>query len=177
MGAETLSSYDAAASNAAVVLNHARSERKNGVENTIIHIHIDNNMGKIKDEKNFVYSPPPSSKESEDPCPTRTMLLNFGNHLGTSNDETLAKASKGLEPNLEEGEIILSRPMVSPFHDTNLADILRENKVGEVILTGVSTSGVVLGLVQSAVDHGLGITVVKDACMDPDPELHSALLK
>lgn len=93
-------------------------------------------------------------------------------------NEALAQpSSKELEPALEKDEYIILRPMMSGFHDTDLSEILKKRKVEKVVVAGVATSGAVLSTVLSAVDFGLGITVVKDGCMDTDEKIHPVLLE
>ena len=43
------------------------------------------------------------------------------------------------------------------------------------MLAGISTSGVVLSTLRQAADLDYRITVLADACADPDPEVHRVL--
>lgn len=54
---------------------------------------------------------------------------------------------------------------------------LREKGIVQVVICGISTTGVVLSTLQGALDVGLHTVVVSDACMDPDPSLHEAMLR
>ena len=47
---------------------------------------------------------------------------------------------------------------------------------GELVLSGISTSGVVLSTLRQAADLDYGLTVLSDACGDPDPEVHDVLV-
>jgi len=73
-------------------------------------------------------------------------------------------------------EPVLSRPRVSPFHDSPLPSLLRQHNITDLLLTGVSTSGVVLATFRSAVDADYNVSVVREACMDRDGALHEALM-
>ena len=44
-----------------------------------------------------------------------------------------------------------------------------------LILLGLSTSGVVLSTIRWAIDADYTVTVVEDCCSDPDPEVHRVL--
>jgi nicotinamidase-related amidase len=43
-------------------------------------------------------------------------------------------------------------------------------------VTGVATSGVVLATVIDAADRDYGVTVLRDCCADPEPDVHHFLL-
>lgn len=60
---------------------------------------------------------------------------------------------------------------------SDLDVVLRGLGATELVLAGVSTSGVVLSTVRHAADHDFGLTVLSDACADQDPEVHRVLLE
>jgi nicotinamidase-related amidase len=74
------------------------------------------------------------------------------------------------------GEPVLGKTSFSAFATTNLDELLREQGVGKLIVAGVATSGAVLSTVRWAVDIGYQVTVCADACADPDPAAHAALI-
>jgi nicotinamidase-related amidase len=74
------------------------------------------------------------------------------------------------------GEPVLGKNSFSAFATTNLDERLRELGVGRLIVAGVATSGTVLSTTRWAVDIGYQVTVCADACADPDPRAHAALL-
>lgn len=74
------------------------------------------------------------------------------------------------------GEPVLGKTAFSAFATTDLDARLRDLGVGHVIVAGVATSGTVLSTTRWAVDTGYRVTVCADACADPDPEAHAALL-
>jgi len=53
--------------------------------------------------------------------------------------------------------------------------LLRGADANALVLGGISTSGVVLSTVRQAADLDYGLTVLADACADPDPEVHRVL--
>jgi len=44
-----------------------------------------------------------------------------------------------------------------------------------LILSGIATSGVVLSTLREAADKDFAITVLSDACIDAEPEVHRVL--
>jgi nicotinamidase-related amidase len=59
-----------------------------------------------------------------------------------------------------------------------LLSLLREElKVEHLILGGIATSGAILGTASHATDLDFVVTVVEDACWDPDDSVHLALIK
>jgi nicotinamidase-related amidase len=73
-------------------------------------------------------------------------------------------------------EPVLGKKSLSAFATTNLDEMLRQAGIGHVIIAGVATSGTVLSTTRWAVDTGYRVTVCADACADPDPGAHAALL-
>jgi len=74
------------------------------------------------------------------------------------------------------GEPVLGKTSFSAFATTDLDERLRGLGVGHLIVAGVATSGTVLSTTRWAVDIGYRVTVCADACADPDPGAHAALL-
>ncbi len=74
------------------------------------------------------------------------------------------------------GEPVLGKKSLSAFATTNLDEMLRQAGTGHLIIAGVATSGTVLSTTRWAVDIGYKVTVCADACGDPDPEAHAALV-
>jgi nicotinamidase-related amidase len=62
-----------------------------------------------------------------------------------------------------DNDIIIKRSRASAFFNTNLNTILRSNNIKNIILCGVSTSGVVLSTLRSASDRDYKIIVIKEA--------------
>jgi nicotinamidase-related amidase len=53
--------------------------------------------------------------------------------------------------------------------------VLRAQRVDHLVLTGVSTSGVVLSTLRQAADLDFRVTVLSDGCADGDDEVHRVL--
>lgn len=75
------------------------------------------------------------------------------------------------------GDILTVKRRISAFTGSDLEVVLRAQQFNEIILCGVSTSGVVLSTVREASDKDYAITVLEDCCADADEEVHAVLTK
>ncbi len=73
------------------------------------------------------------------------------------------------------GDIVVVKHRVSAFAGTDLELILRAKRIDTLILGGIATGGIVLSTVRHAADADYRLVVVKDACADPDDEVHRVL--
>ncbi|MFJ9127775.1 cysteine hydrolase family protein [Streptomyces sp. NPDC102340] len=76
----------------------------------------------------------------------------------------------------DERDIVVTKRRVSGFAGSDLDMVLRAGGIEELVLAGVATSGVVLSTVRQAADLDYGITVLRDGCLDNDPEVHRVLV-
>ena len=74
------------------------------------------------------------------------------------------------------GDVEVVKKRVSAFSGSDLDVVLRSLEVGSLVLTGISTSGVVLSTLRQAADLDYELTVLRDACADIDDEVHRVLL-
>ena len=74
------------------------------------------------------------------------------------------------------GEFVFNKDRFSPFYTNALNELIRAKSVGRLVLLGFSTSGVVLSAFTEAIDRDFEVTILSDACADPDTDLHSALV-
>ena len=74
-------------------------------------------------------------------------------------------------------EIVVTKRRVSAFAGSDLDMILRSSEVDELVLCGISTSGVVLSTLRQAADLDYQLVVLEDGCADLDPEVHRVLLE
>jgi nicotinamidase-related amidase len=89
------------------------------------------------------------------------------------NTEEFLKIEPAIEPG--DDDIVVTKRRVSSFTGSDLEVILRAQAVGHIVLTGISTSGVVLSTLREAADRDYRITVLSDGCGDGDDEVHSVL--
>ena len=76
---------------------------------------------------------------------------------------------------LTDTDVVVTRSRVSAFTGSDLEIILRAKNRDHLVLTGISTSGVVLSTVREAVDKDYILTVLSDLCADRDEEVHRVL--
>lgn len=72
------------------------------------------------------------------------------------------------------GEPVVVKRRIGAFA-SDLDVVLSGMGVTDLVLAGVSTSGVVLTTLRDAADRDFGLTVLADACADHDPEVHRIL--
>ncbi|HWK06859.1 MAG TPA: isochorismatase family cysteine hydrolase [Puia sp.] len=75
----------------------------------------------------------------------------------------------------EEGEVTVTKRRISAFTGSDLEVILRAFNISHLVLTGISTSGVVLSTTREAADKDYRITILADGCADGDEEIHRVL--
>ncbi|MFF9479656.1 cysteine hydrolase family protein [Streptomyces sp. NPDC014733] len=76
-----------------------------------------------------------------------------------------------------EGELVVHKNRVSAFAGNDLRQLLAVQDLTHLVLAGIATGGVVLSTALQAADLDHRVTVLSDACADPDPELHETLLR
>ena len=78
--------------------------------------------------------------------------------------------------NYKEGDTVLIKKGISAFSKTNLADLIRELEVEEVVLTGLSTDKAIHATAIQLHDSDMPVTVISDACAAANDEIHQTLL-
>ncbi|HLZ89525.1 MAG TPA: isochorismatase family cysteine hydrolase [Puia sp.] len=104
----------------------------------------------------------------------------------TSNKNLLVLRGTGMpgfenpapDPSIDRApdDIVIAKRRVSAFTGSDLEVILRGHRIDHLVLTGLSTSGVVLSTLREAADKDYRLSVLSDACGDRDPEVHNVLL-
>ncbi|SQD96760.1 MULTISPECIES: cysteine hydrolase [unclassified Parafrankia] len=75
-----------------------------------------------------------------------------------------------------DGEPVLSKTTIGAFATTGLHDLLQRAGIRQIVIAGVATAGTVLSTARWAFDVGYQVIVCSDACDDPEPEAHAALV-
>jgi nicotinamidase-related amidase len=75
----------------------------------------------------------------------------------------------------QPNELKIYKQRFSGFSDSTLDMFLRANGIKNLVLMGITTSGVVLSTLRRAADLDFSCTVIKDACYDGDEEVHRVL--
>jgi nicotinamidase-related amidase len=73
------------------------------------------------------------------------------------------------------GDTVLYKNRVSAFAGSPLGLILQAQKIENLVLMGIATSGIVLSTLRQAGDMDFRCVVIKDACFDRDAEVHRVL--
>lgn len=76
-----------------------------------------------------------------------------------------------------EEDIIVRKTRVGAFSTTDLAQQLAERGIDTLIVTGISTSGVVLSTVRDASDRDYRLFVLADATADREASVHACLME
>ncbi|MCG7310181.1 cysteine hydrolase family protein [Brachybacterium sp. ACRRE] len=92
---------------------------------------------------------------------------------GMTEDSPATALHEALDPGPEEPVVIKRR--ISAFTGSDLEVLLRGLQAESLVLAGISTSGVVLSTLRQAADLDFRLTVLADACADPDEEVHRVL--
>ncbi|MBK0331780.1 cysteine hydrolase [Brachybacterium sp. MASK1Z-5] len=92
---------------------------------------------------------------------------------GMTEDSPATALHEALAPRPEEPVVIKRR--ISAFTGSDLEVLLRGPQAESLVLAGISTSGVVLSTLRQAADLDFRLTVLADACADPDEEVHRVL--
>ena len=73
-------------------------------------------------------------------------------------------------------EHVLGKTTIGAFATTPLHHLLQDAGIAQIIVAGIATSGTVLSTTRWAFDVGYHVIVCADACADPDPDVHAALV-
>jgi len=73
------------------------------------------------------------------------------------------------------GDVTVTKRRVSAFAGSDLDVVLRAGGIQSLVLTGISTSGVVLSTLRQAADLDFDLIVLSDGCADGDDEVHRVL--
>jgi nicotinamidase-related amidase len=89
-----------------------------------------------------------------------------------------SSSATAIHPDIAQvpGEAVIVKRRGSAFAGTDLETILRARGTTEIVLAGVATSGVVLHTLIDATDRDYAVTVLRDGCADPEPDIHDFLL-
>jgi nicotinamidase-related amidase len=72
-------------------------------------------------------------------------------------------------------ELVVHKQRVGGFSENHLHLILRSCGIENLVLFGITTSGITLSTLRRVFDLDFRCVVIKDACFDADPEIHRVL--
>jgi nicotinamidase-related amidase len=87
--------------------------------------------------------------------------------------DTFTQIHSAITP--KENDIVIHKKRISAFSGSDLEVVLRAFGINHLVLTGVSTSGIVLSTLREAADKDYKLTVLSDGCTDTDDEVHRVL--
>jgi nicotinamidase-related amidase len=76
-----------------------------------------------------------------------------------------------------EGDPVIVNYRISAFAGSSLELVLRSLGIDSLVLTGISTGGVVLSTLLEASDKDYALTVLSDASAEPDADLQQTLME
>jgi nicotinamidase-related amidase len=84
-----------------------------------------------------------------------------------------------IDPSFEirDEDILVRKTRFGAFSTTDLYTQLHAQGVDTLVLSGISTGGVVLSTLRDAADADFRLYVLADATADPDPEVHRVLIE
>jgi nicotinamidase-related amidase len=97
----------------------------------------------------------------------------FKERLAGVNMDDFMKVHADISP--AAGEVTVIKRRVSAFAGSDLQVVLSAFGISHLVLTGISTSGVVLSTLREAADKDYRLTVLSDCCADRDEEVHRVL--
>jgi nicotinamidase-related amidase len=95
-------------------------------------------------------------------------------HRVMHHEDPAAALHERLAP--QDGDIMVRKIRYGGMSTTDLDQQLRERGITTLVVSGISTSGVVLSTVIDAADRDYQLYVLSDGVADPDPEVHNVLL-
>jgi nicotinamidase-related amidase len=115
--------------------------------------------------------------ELESAPPTSGMAKRLGGASATMMhaDHENTQVHDQLKP--QDGDIVVRKSRVGPFGTTDLHEQLAARGIDTLILTGISTSGVVLSTVRDGYDRDFRLIVISDLVADPEPDVHDVLIE
>ncbi|QHT63287.1 cysteine hydrolase [Paenibacillus lycopersici] len=97
----------------------------------------------------------------------------IASHGGMTETDEATQIYASVQP--QPGEPLVTKRRFSAFTGSDLEVLLRGRQIDSLVLSGISTSGVVLSTLREAADKDYKLTVLADACLDGDPEVHRVL--
>ncbi|KAI0205135.1 putative hydrolase protein [Astrocystis sublimbata] len=165
--------------NAHVNMIPSSEEREKVVQSAkrLLTVARENNVAIVHCLMDTTYDPPPTSKGSEKWQSMIKPMLAANPDMVAEYSELASTNSKVADGDVRESTSHRNPAHLSALSAEGLLPLLRE-KLGitHLIISGITTSGPVLGTATHATDLDFVVTVVGEACWDPDEKVHHALL-
>lgn len=103
-----------------------------------------------------------------------TSFAPVARHRVMHHEDPAAAVHERLAP--QDGDITVRKIRHGGLSTTDLDQRLRERGITTLVVSGISTSGVVLSTVIDAADRDYQLYILSDGVADPDTEVHDVLL-
>ena len=108
--------------------------------------------------------------------PKRSPMFGKANEYGALNLQAWGtKFHEKLD--VQDNDMIIVKPRVSPFYGTPLDAVLRANRVEKLIICGVSTTWAIQACVREAHDRDYELTIIEDACAAHTQDEHTTSIQ
>ncbi|MFD8462815.1 cysteine hydrolase family protein [Streptomyces antimycoticus] len=105
---------------------------------------------------------------------TNKSFAPLAQHRAMHHEDPATTIHERLAP--QDGDIIVRKNRHGSMSTTDLDQQLRQRGITTLVVSGISTSGVVLSTVIDAADRDYQLYVLSDGIADPDIEVHNVLL-
>lgn len=107
--------------------------------------------------------------------PNNKMFATVASSGRLQDSDPTTNVHRALMPRADEP--IVTKTRVSAFSGSCLGDILRAGCVDTLVVTGLSTTGVVLSTVRQAADLDFRLVILSDCCADGNADVHRLLME
>ncbi|KAK8073946.1 hypothetical protein PG994_004845 [Apiospora phragmitis] len=159
-----------------MIKDEAKKEKLIGSVKTLLEAARKNNATIVHCLINTAQDPPVANKAREHWYTVHKPMLESMPNMGAEYDEIAPKkAARG--GGGHESVSLRAPGYRSVLVAEGIVPLLRETPgIKHLILGGIATSGAVLGTATHGTDLDFVVTVVGDACWDPNQEVHNALI-
>jgi nicotinamidase-related amidase len=105
---------------------------------------------------------------------TNTAFSQLAEAKGMHHEAPAAQIDARVAP--EDGDIVVRKTRIGAMSTTDLHEQLTARGIDTLVLTGISTSGVVMSTLVDAVDRDYRVIVVSDAVADQRAEVHDVMV-
>ena len=105
---------------------------------------------------------------------TNTAFHQLAQAKGMHHEDVAAQIDQRIAP--EDGDILVRKTRIGAMSTTDLHEQLAGRGIDTLVLTGISTSGVVMSTLAEAVDRDYRVIVISDAVADHRDDVHDILV-
>ena len=106
--------------------------------------------------------------------PINTPFRQFAEARMMHHEDAASQIHQRIAP--EDGDIVVRKTRVGGMSTTDLSEQLSGRGIDTLVLTGISTSGVVMSTLVEAIERDYHVVVLSDAVADPRADVHDILL-